>query len=52
MVHADNLEYHKKIKKSGLKGRVIPCFRPDAVVNINAKNWKKEIEALSSCFRN
>jgi glucuronate isomerase len=44
---ADNLEYHKKIKESGLKGRVIPCFRPDAVVNINSKNWKKEIKALS-----
>ncbi len=44
---ADNLEHHKKIKESGWKGRVIPCFRPDAVVNITAKNWKKEIEALS-----
>ena len=44
---ADNLEHHKKIKEAGLKGRVIPCFRPDAVVNINAKNWKHEIEALS-----
>ena len=45
---ADNLEHHKKIKETGIKGRVIPCFRPDAVVNITAKNWSKEIEALSN----
>ncbi len=45
---ADSLEHHKKIKESGWKGRVIPCFRPDAVVNITAKNWKNEIEALSN----
>jgi glucuronate isomerase len=44
---SDSLEYHRKIKKAGLKGKVIPCFRPDAVVNINAKNWKKEIKELS-----
>ncbi len=44
---ADSLEYHKKIRESGWNRRVIPCFRPDAVVNITAKNWKKEIEALS-----
>ena len=44
---ADNLGHHKKIKKSGLKGRVIPCFRPDAVVNITSKNWKKQIKELS-----
>ncbi len=44
---SDALEHHKKIKKAGLKGRVIPCFRPDAVVNINSKNWKKEIKELS-----
>jgi glucuronate isomerase len=44
---SDTLDYHKKIKKAGLKGRVIPCFRPDAVVNITSKNWKKEIKELS-----
>ncbi len=45
---ADNLQYHKKIKESGIKGRVIPCFRPDAVINIKAENWLKEIESLSN----
>ena len=44
---ADKLEYHKKIKESDLKGRVLPCFRPDVVVNILKKSWKNEIEKLS-----
>ena len=29
----DSLEFHKKIKASGWKGRVLPTFRPDAVVD-------------------
>ncbi len=45
---ADKLEYHKKIKESDLKGRVLPCFRPDAVVNILTNSWKNEIEKLST----
>ena len=45
---ADTLSYHKKIKESGWKGKVIPCFRPDAIVNIMAKGWKNEIEKLGA----
>jgi glucuronate isomerase len=45
---SDNLEHHKKIKESGWNGKVLPCFRPDAAVNITAKNWKREIDRLSS----
>ncbi len=45
---SDSLEYHKKIKNSGWNGKVIPCFRPDGVVNITAAVWKKEIEKLSA----
>lgn len=44
---ADTLEHHKKIKDSGWNGRVLPAFRPDAVVNILNKNWKQEIDRLS-----
>jgi glucuronate isomerase len=44
---SDNLSYHKKLKESGWKGRVIPCFRPDAAINILSANWKKEIGTLS-----
>jgi glucuronate isomerase len=44
---SDSLEHHRKIKESGWNGKVIPCFRPDAIVNITAKNWKQEIDTLS-----
>ncbi|KAA3616915.1 MAG: glucuronate isomerase [Calditrichaeota bacterium] len=43
---ADSLEHHQKIKNSGWTGRVVPAFRPDAVVNILADDWKFEIEKL------
>ncbi len=44
---SDPLIWHKKIKESGWKSRIIPCFRPDAAVNINSPGWNKEIQALS-----
>ncbi len=43
---SDPLESHKKIKESGWKKRVIPCFRPDAAVNINSTKWKAEIAGI------
>ncbi|MDH4206904.1 MAG: glucuronate isomerase, partial [Desulfobacteraceae bacterium] len=43
---ADSLAYHKKIQESGWDGKVIPCFRPDAVVNILDPAWQVEINAL------
>ncbi len=45
---ADSLEYHKKIDESDWQGRVIPCFRPDAVINIALSGWKKNIDHLSA----
>lgn len=45
---ADSLEYHKKIKDSNWQGRVVPAFRPDAVINISATGWKSEIEKLEN----
>jgi glucuronate isomerase len=47
---ADTLEHHKKIK-SEWDGRVIPAFRPDAVVNINTANWKQEIDKLAQASK-
>ena len=44
---ADSLAIHKEIKDSGWCGRVIPAFRPDAVVNLNTPDFKGEIEKLS-----
>ncbi|MBN1302071.1 MAG: glucuronate isomerase [Melioribacteraceae bacterium] len=44
---SDNLGNHQKILESGWKGRIVPCFRPDAVTDISVQNWKNNISALS-----
>lgn len=43
---ADTLEYHKAIKASGWKGRIVPTFRPDGVVNIDRPDWRENIVEL------
>lgn len=43
----DPLEHHRAIRESGWAGRILPTFRPDAVVNLDAPGWAKNIEALS-----
>ena len=42
----DSLEFHKKIKASGWKGRVLPTFRPDAVVDAEYLGFKKNLDKL------
>lgn len=48
---SDDLSHHKKIKKSGWKGRVIPCFRPDAVTDLSNKNWKANLKLLEKSVK-
>lgn len=43
----DPLEHHRALRESGWGGRILPTFRPDAVVNLDAPNWKTNLEALS-----
>jgi glucuronate isomerase len=43
----DTLEYHQQIHDSDWSGRVIPTFRPDAVVNIQQDNYAGNIQRLS-----
>jgi len=43
----DTLEYHQAISQSGWKGNIRPTFRPDGVVNLDAPNWKANIDKLS-----
>ncbi|NCF64998.1 MAG: glucuronate isomerase [Chloroflexi bacterium] len=43
----DTLEYHQAIRDSGWQGRILPTFRPDAVVNIDMLSWRQHIDALS-----
>jgi len=43
---SDSLEHHRAIRASGWGGRIIPTFRPDVVVNLDAPNWRTNIENL------
>ena len=42
----DTLEYHKAIRDSGWKGRVIPAFRPDSVIDAEYAGFISNIEKL------
>ncbi len=43
----DRLDHHRAIRQSGWAGRVLPTFRPDAVVNLDTQGWRKNVAALS-----
>ncbi|MEJ5199091.1 MAG: glucuronate isomerase, partial [Anaerolineae bacterium] len=45
---SDPLVHHQAIRASGWKGRVVPTFRPDGVVNLDAPGWRQNIDALSA----
>jgi glucuronate isomerase len=45
---SDPLQHHQAIRASGWGGRVIPTFRPDAVLRIGQPGWAEEIEALAN----
>lgn len=42
----DNLEQHRKIRESGWKGRVLPTFRPDAVIDAEYLGFKDNLKKL------
>ncbi len=42
----DPLIHHKAIRESGWKGRVVPTFRPDGVINIDRPDWRDNLSAL------
>ncbi|SFS20600.1 glucuronate isomerase [Granulicella pectinivorans] len=44
----DSLEYHQAIKASGWKGRILPTFRPDAVIDAEYVGFKENIEKLGA----
>ncbi|MDE2951106.1 MAG: glucuronate isomerase [Chloroflexota bacterium] len=43
----DELRHHQAILDSGWQGRIIPTFRPDAVIAIDQADWASNIELLS-----
>jgi len=42
----DDLTHHQAIRASGWKGRILPTFRPDAVLNLEAPGWQAQIDKL------
>jgi glucuronate isomerase len=42
----DDLKWHQMIKKSGWSGRVLPTFRPDAVVDAEYAGFKANLDKL------
>ena len=42
----DTLDQHRSIRQSW-DGRIIPCFRPDGVVNLDTPNWRANVDRLS-----
>ena len=48
---ADSLEYHKLIKADGFKVKVLPAFRPDKALAVEAPGfltWLKSLEAVAN----
>ncbi len=44
----DPLLHHQALRASGWAGKVLPTFRPDAVVNLDTAGWRENISALST----
>ena len=44
---ADTLSAHTALRASGWQGRVIPTFRPDALLTLDNEDWRAQVEALS-----
>jgi len=43
----DPLLHHQSIQSSGWAGKILPTFRPDALINLDAPNWKDNIAKLN-----
>ena len=43
----DSLEWHRRIRESGWKGRVLPTFRPDGVVDAEMPGFRANLERLA-----
>jgi glucuronate isomerase len=45
---SDSLQQHAAIRASGWRGKVIPSFRPDAVLRIAASSWRNDLALLEA----
>ena len=44
----DPLAAHAALRVSGWKGRIIPTFRPDTVINLDTEGWRTHLAALET----
>lgn len=42
----DSLDDHSRLQREGYRGRVVPTFRPDAVVDADADGWAENVQRL------
>ena len=42
----DTLEHHQAIRKSGWRGRILPTFRPDSVIDAEFTGFRENIQKL------
>jgi glucuronate isomerase len=47
----DSLGPHQAIRDSGWSGRVLPCFRPDALFQIASPSWRDALDTLGRVAR-
>ena len=47
----DSLSHHKAIRTSGLRGRIIPTFRPDPVVDPDFPNFAENLVSFGQMMR-
>ncbi len=48
----DSLSHHRALRESGWGGRVVPTFRPDALLRVASAHWRDELAELSkACGR-
>lgn len=42
----DTLDHHQAIRSAGWSGRILPTFRPDAVVDVLHEDWRRNLDRL------
>ncbi len=44
----DALDQHAAIHQSGWQARILPTFRPDGVINLDARDWRANLDRLAA----
>jgi glucuronate isomerase len=44
----DTLSHHSAVRSSGWNARIIPTFRPDALIRLDGPRWHEEVQTLST----